>query len=241
MADAHALAILAQQVLDSDWFRVLTLLGTVAFALSGVVLAYSGGYTLVGALTLAALPAAGGGIVRDLILQRQPIGIVRDPVILLTIFCTVLLGKAFFRLSALTGAQRVVKSLQSGRDGGTFVIELCDALGLAAFIVIGVVAALDACVYPLWLWGPVSATITAAFGRIMRDLACREHKIAQWGAELYAEIAVIWGLGLSLFLAWQAPRAQLEEIRLAVVVTIIGAVLTRTMALKLGLKGWSYG
>src|SRR5262249_24471186 len=212
MADAQALAILAQQVLDSDWFRVLTLLGTVAFALSGVVLAYSGGYTLVGALTLAALPAAGGGIVRDLILQRQPIGIVRDPAILLTIFCTVLLGKAFFRLSALTGVQRVVKSLQFGPDGGTFVIELCDALGLAAFIVRGVVAALEACAHPLWLWGPVSATITAAFGRLMRDLACRDHKIAQRRAEFYPEIAVIWGLALSLFVAWQAHRAQFDEI-----------------------------
>jgi len=241
MADAYALAILAQQVLDNDWFRALTLLGTAAFALSGVVLAYSGGYTLIGALTLAALPAAGGGILRDLILQRQPIGIVRDPAILLTIFCTVLLGKAFFRLTALTAVQRAVKALHSGPDWGTLVIELCDALGLAAFIVIGVVAALDACAHPLWLWGPVSATITATFGRLMRDLACRDHKIARMPAELYAEIAVVWGLGLSLFLVWQAPRAQLEEIRLAVVVTIIGAVLTRTMALKLGLKGWSYG
>src|SRR5262249_60449837 len=111
MADAQALAILAQQVLDSDWFRVLTLLGTVAFALSGVVLAYSGGYTLIGALTLAALPAAGGGILHDLILQRQPIGIVRDPAILLTIFCTVLLGKTFFRLTALTAAPRAVQTV----------------------------------------------------------------------------------------------------------------------------------
>src|SRR5262249_35032880 len=153
--------------------------GTVAFALSGIVLAYSGGYTVVGAFTLAALPAAGGGIVRDLILQRQPIGIVRDPAILLTILCTVLLGKAFFRLTALIGVRRVVRSLQSGPDGGTFVIELCDALGLGTFIVIGVVAALDACAHPLWLWGPVSAVITAAFGRIMRDLACRADKIAQ--------------------------------------------------------------
>jgi len=240
MADAYAPAILAQQVLDSDWFRLLILLGTVAFALSGVVLAYSGGYTLLGALTLAALPAAGGGVVRDLILQRQPIGIVRDPAILLSIFCTVLLGKAFFRLAALTGVQRVVKSLHSGPDWGTRVIELCDALGLAAFIVTGVVAALDACAHPLWLWGPVSATITAAFGRIMRDLACREYEIAQMPAEFYPEIAVIWGLGLSLFLAWQAPGAQLEEIRFAVVVTIIGAVLTRMMAVKFDLKGWSY-
>src|SRR5215468_14101 len=129
MADVYELTTLAQQILDSDWFRVLTLLGTVAFALSGVVLAYAGGHTLVGALTLAALPGAGGGILRDLILQRQPLGIVRDPAILLTIFATVLLGKAFFRFTALMGAQRALKSLQSRPERGTLVIELCDALG----------------------------------------------------------------------------------------------------------------
>ena len=43
------------------WFRVLAFIGTVAFALSGVVLAYAGQYTLFGALVLAALPAVGGG------------------------------------------------------------------------------------------------------------------------------------------------------------------------------------
>ena len=54
-------------------------MGTAAFALSGVVLAYGGQYTLFGALVLAALPAVGGGIVRDLLLQRDPLGVVRSP------------------------------------------------------------------------------------------------------------------------------------------------------------------
>jgi polar amino acid transport system substrate-binding protein len=239
MVDA-ALPTLVQQAIDSDWFRVLTLLGTVAFALSGVALAYAGDYTLVAALVLAALPAAGGGVVRDLLLQRQPLGVVRDPAILLTIIGTVLLGKAFFRFTALIGARGIVKSLQSGRHGRTQVIELCDALGLAAFIVIGVVAALDASAYPLWLWGPVSATITASFGRLVRDMVCRDQEIAKERSEFYPEIAVVWGLALSLFLVWEAHRLQPEEIRLAVIVTMVCVFLTRMMALKCDLKGWSY-
>ena len=60
--------MLINQTLDSDWFRVLAFVGTVAFALSGVVLAYQGNYTLFGALILATLPAVGGGVARDLIL-----------------------------------------------------------------------------------------------------------------------------------------------------------------------------
>jgi polar amino acid transport system substrate-binding protein len=234
-----ALPILVQQTIDSDWFRVITILGTVAFALSGVVLAHVGGYTLIAALVIAALPAVGGGVVRDLLLQRQPLAIVRDPAILLAIIGTVLLGKALFRFTALIGGQSVLYSLQSGRCVAR-VIELCDAFGLAVFIVIGVVGAVDASAYPLWLWGPVSATITAAFGRLMRDVVCRDQELAKERSELYPEIAVIWGLALSLFFIWEAHRLQQEEIRLAVIVTMVSAFLTRMMALKFGLKGWSY-
>ena len=49
IADSYALPVLINQTLDSDWFRVLAFVGTVAFALSGVVLAYQGNYTLFGA------------------------------------------------------------------------------------------------------------------------------------------------------------------------------------------------
>jgi polar amino acid transport system substrate-binding protein len=231
-----ALPILVQQTIDNDWFRVITILGTVAFALSGVVLAYAGGYTLIGAFVLAALPAAGGGVARDLLLQRQPLAIVGDPAILLAIIGTVLLGKALFRFTALIGAQN---SLQLGRYGAR-VIELCDALGLGVFIVIGVVAALETSTHPLWLWGSVSGTVTASFGRLMRDIVCRDQEIAKERSEFYPEIAVIWGLALSLFLVWEAHRLRPEEIRLAVIVAIVCAFLTRMMALKFDLKGWSY-
>src|SRR6516225_5563164 len=79
LADTYALPVLIHQTLDSEWFRILAFIGIVAFALSGVVLAYEGQYTLFGALVLAALPAVGGGIVRDLLLHRDPLGIVRNP------------------------------------------------------------------------------------------------------------------------------------------------------------------
>src|SRR5262249_1417083 len=84
IADAYAVPILIHQTLDSSWFRALVFIGTVSFALSGVVLAYAGKYTLFGALVLASLPSLGGGVVRDLLVQRQPIGIVRAPEALLT-------------------------------------------------------------------------------------------------------------------------------------------------------------
>jgi polar amino acid transport system substrate-binding protein len=240
IADAYALPILLQQTLDSNWFWILALLGTVAFALSGVVLAHAGNYTLIGALVLASLPAVGGGIVRDLLVQRQPLGVVRDPVALLAVFGTVVLGMAVFKIMSLTGAERFAQSLQARRRVGTHLIEVFDAVGLAAFTVIGVVAVLDASVRPLWLWGPISAAITASFGGLMRDLVRQDREIANLRGELYPEIAVAWGLAFSLYLAWEAERLQPEEILLGVVVTLCGAFITRMLAVAFGWKAWSY-
>jgi polar amino acid transport system substrate-binding protein len=132
IADAYALPILINQTLDSAWFQALALLGTVAFALSGVVLAYAGRYTLFGAIVLSSLPTVGGGVVRDVLLQRQPLGIVKDPTILLTVLATVLVGMAVIKIMSLTAARPFAQSLQSRRRLGTHLIEIFDALGLAS-------------------------------------------------------------------------------------------------------------
>ena len=62
------------------------------------MLAYAGQYSLFGALILATLPALGGGVVRDLLLQRDPLGIVRNPEALLIVFGTVLAGMVVIKL-----------------------------------------------------------------------------------------------------------------------------------------------
>jgi polar amino acid transport system substrate-binding protein len=124
IANAYALPILIHQTIDSDWFRILVTLGTASFALSGVVLAYAGRSTLFGAVVLASLPAVGGGVVRDLLLHREPVAIVRDPLILLTIFGTVLVGMLVIKIMSLAGAKRFAQSLQSQGHLGTHLIQI---------------------------------------------------------------------------------------------------------------------
>jgi polar amino acid transport system substrate-binding protein len=160
IADLYALPVLTNQTLDSQWFRILAFIGTVAFALSGVVLAYGGQYTLFGALVLAALPAVGGGIVRDLLLQREPLGIVSHPEALLTVFGTVLVGMVVIKAVSHVQAGLLTKRLQSHAHLGTRLIEAFDAIALAAFTVVGVVVVLDTSAQPLWLWGPIAAVLT---------------------------------------------------------------------------------
>src|SRR5262245_10521042 len=240
IADLYALPVLINQTLDSRWFRILTFIGTAAFALSGVVLAYAGQYTLFGALILAALPAVGGGVVRDLLLQREPLGVVRDPEALLTVFGTVLAGMAVIKAMSLVKAGRLTKYLQSRPRLGPQLIEVFDAVALAAFTVVGVVVVLDTSTQPLWLWGPIAAVLTASFGGLMRDLFRHDRVVANLRGELYPEIAVVWGLALAIFLEWESERLQPDEIKLGVIVVIVGAFLPRIVAIARGTKGWRY-
>jgi polar amino acid transport system substrate-binding protein len=240
IADFYAVPALINQTLDSRWFRVLAFVGTVAFALSGVVLAYGGGYSVFAAMILAALPAVGGGVVRDLILQRNPIAMVRSPESLLIVFGTVLAGLVAIRAVATLKVGRLAAFLKSRVDFGTLLIEVFDAAGLAAFTVVGVVAVLDSSAQPLWLWGPVAAVITGSFGGLMRDLFRHDRMVANLRGELYPEIAGIWGFILAIFLEWEGERLQPDEIRLGVIVTILGAFITRLIAITRRSKGWSY-
>jgi polar amino acid transport system substrate-binding protein len=239
IADFYALPVLIQQTLDTEWFRILLLLGTVAFALSGVVLAYSGGYSLFGALILASLPAVGGGVVRDLILQREPLGIVRDPMGLLMVFATVAAGLIAIKLLAHVHIA-LTKQLTEHARLGTRLIEIFDAVALAAFTVVGVIVVLDTRAQPLWLWGPIAAVLTGSFGGVMRDLVRQDRVSANLRGELYPEIAAVWGLALALFFEWEGERLQTDEIRIAVVITLLGAFLTRLVAIVRGIKSWGY-
>ena len=81
---------------------------------------------------------------------------------------------------------------------------------------------------PLWLWGPLLATITGAGGGILRDVVRSEPNIAVLKGELYPEIAFIWGLFLSCFILWQTSQSiDLDNLVWAVGFTMTGCFLTR--------------
>ena len=73
----------------SAWFFFLEVLGTVAAALAGYLAARSDRFSLFGALLLAALAALGGGVIRDLLIARQPIGAIANPLYALLVGATV--------------------------------------------------------------------------------------------------------------------------------------------------------
>lgn len=227
----YAFPILVALTLDSNWFLTVDIIGTIAFALSGLLLAVRYGYDIFGALVLASLPAVGGGVIRDLIANRETLAVLSDPIYIEIIiilvaggFLLVRLAESLRRRGVLTG---IFEAAERRRDQIGYWVQMFDAVGLAAFTVTGVVVAVGTQSRPLWLWGPILAAITAAGGGILRDVVRSEPEIPTLKGELYPEIAVVWGAILSAFMIWQTRQLNADEIAVGIVVTFVGALLTR--------------
>lgn len=230
---SYLLPPLLEIAVGGRWFYWLDLVGTAAFALSGVILAHRGRYNLVGAFLLAALPAVGGGLLRDLITGRRPVGVLRSPVPLLVVAGLVVAGYVFFKFAdraAPAGGAR------PARIAGVFdgLVGFFDTVGLAAFIVTGVRVAVETACHPLWLWGPLLAALTGAGGGVLRDVVRADPHNATLKHGFYAEVALIWGLLFSLFLEWQVRHIGMDEARRGTLVVLIGAFVTRLIILYAG-------
>jgi polar amino acid transport system substrate-binding protein len=229
----YLLPVLLGQTAGQTWFFIIDIIGTIAFAISGLLLARQGKYSLFGALVLAALPSIGGGIMRDILINRESISVLKSPVYLATIFATVMFFYVVFHVE--DWYRRKKKTSHShehmfiGRVSNHAAIEFFDALGLSTFAVVGVIVAVEAKIQPLWMWGPLLAALTGAGGGILRDVIRADADNPGLKGSFYAEVALIWGLILSLFLNWYSflPKYELIHLTFAVVGVILGGVVTR--------------
>jgi polar amino acid transport system substrate-binding protein len=244
----YAFPVLLSITVGSAWFLAIDLLGTVAFAVSGVLLARKERYNLIGALVLAALPAVGGGLIRDLIVDRVPVGVMRTPAYLLAVVVTVAAGYAVFNLSGLWRRDPALEQPQGAADAArgrrltalNNLYLVSDAIGLAAFTVIGVVVAVEARAEPLLLWGPLLAVLTSSGGGVLRDVVRADPANPILKTSLYAEIALLWGLAFAVFIEWQTDRLDPDTVFLGVMTTLIGVLGTRLVTLSFRIQSPTY-
>ncbi len=237
----HILPAFLAMATSETWFKTLTLLGILAFSASGVILARRERYNLFGALVLASLPAIGGGVLRDLLLGREPIFIFETPEFLLMPVAVVLAGFALYKfhdhfLVYRQGARHLILRQQAGW-GGRVVGNLqrgLDAWAVASFTVIGVGVAVESQASPLWLWGPVMAVVTASFGVIMRDVVRSDFNIDMLKRDSFAEISVLGGILYSLILLWPPVELSLTFILVATNAVIVLLFVLRLLILYSG-------
>ncbi|MEI6498245.1 MAG: TRIC cation channel family protein, partial [Actinomycetota bacterium] len=150
---------------------VLTVIGTIAFAVSGVMAAAHSAMDWLGALVLAVVVAVGGGTMRDVLIGNLPVMWVdtKWPVV-------VALGTAVVGIVLL----RIRPSL----DPTEWRLYLAaDAIGLGAFVVLGTRVALDdrASVFIAVLMG----VVTGVGGGVIRDVVTGRRPMVLVG-QIYA-------------------------------------------------------
>lgn len=160
----------------------IELIGTVAFAITGVITAIEKKFDIFGALVLGTVTAVGGGIVRDIILGYLPPMAFRKSVYAITAVLTSLL---VFVIAYFFG-----KRIQKHFDVYSQIINIFDSIGLAVFVIGGVNSAI-ACGFEENMFLTVFvATLTGVGGGVLRDImAGRVPKILR--KRVYALAAII--------------------------------------------------
>lgn len=220
--------VLLLQTINAEWFYILNVIGTIAFAISGIAIAARENHTFFTTLILATLPSLGGGMIRDVMVNRDVAGIFLSPEYMYYVIITVLVGMAVVRLLySYTGGKE--NDLSKVWD---HVIAVGDAVGQSVFIVVGITVAIMAKLTPIVLWGPFLAFITAHGGGMLRDLFRGEAIAEDAENTLGPEISLLWGVIFSVMLDYHAYNPNPDNIRNTVLICIIGAFTLRMVVYK---------
>jgi len=156
-------------------FHLLDVIGTMAFAISGVLTALNKKLDPFGVFIIAFVTAVGGGTLRDVLIGRTPVGWMQD----LTYVYMISIG-FFLALIFRKKLDRLRKSL-----------FLFDTIGLGVFTLIGLEKGIETGLHPIICIA--LGTMTACFGGVIRDILCNEIPII-FRREIYATICIIGGM-----------------------------------------------
>lgn len=132
----YLLPVLQRQTAWQTWFNIIDIFGTIAFTISSLLLAREGKYSLFGALVLAALLSIDGGIMCDILINRETLSVLNSPVYLATIFATMVFFYVVFHKEDLYRRKKKThghKHKFIGRISNHAANEFLDALGLSTF------------------------------------------------------------------------------------------------------------
>jgi uncharacterized membrane protein YeiH len=185
----------------------IDLLGTLVFAISGVLTGTSKKFDLFGAGVLGFVTAVGGGTLRDILTGSLPAAWTQDINYVLIILSAIPLVY-LFRVQILKLSKTMF---------------LFDSIGIGLFTVLGVQKTLDLGFSPLICI--LMGTISAVFGGVVRDTLSGDIPLI-FRKEIYATACLIGGIlyySLSLF---ELP------IYIAQSISILVVIIIRIMAVK---------
>lgn len=151
-----------------EFIFILELIGTVAFASSGAMIAIEKKMDIFGVNVLGATTAVGGGIMRDIILGLTPPGAFSHPVYVLVaaLTSTILFVIAYAKPTAFESRVKT--------DYYDKLMFWCDTAGLGIFTVVGIQAAVRAVGGENVFFFLFIGTLTGVGGGVLRDIMAGE-------------------------------------------------------------------
>ncbi len=191
-------------------YFILEMLGTLAFAISGIRLASAKRFDWFGAYVVGFTTAIGGGTLRDVMLSMTPFWMLDSIYLVVTAVAlgiVIVLGRYLIRLN------------------NTFFIF--DAIGLGLFTVVGIEKTLAAG-FPLWV-AIIMGTLTGAAGGVLRDILINEEPLI-FRKEIYALACVFGGV-----VFWACEQVGITGAVLQIT-TAAAVIALRIVAVHYGLK-----
>ncbi len=192
--------------MDDLFLFIIEVVGTFAFAISGIRLAAYKNFDLFGAYTVGLVTAIGGGTLRDLLLDI--------PVFWMQTWLYL----------AVTGISLIIvilfRKVLVSHDKMLFIF---DTVGLALFVVIGIQKSL-AVGYPMWV-AIAMGMITGSFGGVLRDILINEEPLF-FRKDIYATACIAGGIAY-----WIATFITTDPIT-AQVACALTIIILRMLALK---------
>ena len=144
-------------------FFLIEAIGTIAFASSGAMTAIRKRLDILGIIILGETTAVGGGMLRDILLGRVPPSLFINPVYVIMAFVTVLILFFIIRFNQqiMTGPYIVAYEK---------IMNIFDAVGLAAFTVTGIDTAAMAGYGEYHFLSIFLGVLTGVGGGVLRDI-----------------------------------------------------------------------
>lgn len=193
------------------FYFIIDILGTIAFAISGVLVAMEKKLDIFGVFIIAFVTAVGGGTLRDMLIGSTPVFWMRDYSYISMIIGTVIFAVLF------------AKHLHNFRKTLLFF----DAIGIGLFTMVGVEKGLAYDLLPIMCIA--LGTITACFGGVIRDILCNQIP-AVFSKEIYATPCILGGI--IYFGLMRLPIENAYAYSMAIMVIIV----VRLLALRFGIS-----
>lgn len=183
--------------MESTFLFIIEVIGTFAFAISGIRLAAYRRFDWFGAYTVGLVTAIGGGTLRDVLLDIDVFWMQQ------------------WSYLAVTGiALAIVIIFRKMLVSSNRMLFVFDTLGLALFVVIGIQKSL-AVAYPMWV-AIVMGVITGSFGGVLRDILINQEPLF-FRKDIYATACVAGGFVYWLVMALGAAE-MMQQLACALVV-----------------------